>query len=385
MADPLFNPKSSDLIGVRVVSTSAERKEFIHFPYQHYKNDSAWVPPLLMEQEKLIDKKKNLFYKWADAEFFLAEKEGITVGRIAAVIDRRFNEVHQSKTGFFAFFECINDKAVASLMLRVVSDWLKQRGMEYMQGPTAPGMLDQIGFVVDGFHLPPSIMMPYSKNYYPALVEHAGMEKIMDLLAYRMSKQHNNWERIRRLVDAVAARNPGVTIRRFDFNKLDREVNVLYDIYNKAWSKNWGYTPLSKEEVYVLAKDLKLVLDPAITAIAEFQGKPIGFSISLPDLNQVLKKVGNGRLFPFGIFKLLYYKSKVTDTRTALMGVLPEFQGRGIDAMIHNAAIVGGLEKGYGSAEMSWILETNTEMVRLAEKLGGILEKRYRMFGKKLV
>jgi GNAT superfamily N-acetyltransferase len=380
----LENPKSSELIGIRVVTTSAERKQFIRFPYELYKDEPNWVPPLLIEQKKLIDRKKNVFYKWADAEFFLAEKEGKVVGRIAAVIDRRFNEVHNSKIGFFAFFECINDKAVAALMLRVVNDWLKQRGMESMQGPTAPGMLDLIGFLVEGFEHPPSILMPYTKRYYPELVEAAGLSKLMDLLAYRVTKDHNNWPRIQRAIGALKERNKGVTIRRFDFNKLDREVNVLYEIYNKAWAKNWGYSPLSKEELYALAKDLKLILDPNIAAIAEFEGKPVGFSISLPDFNQIFKKIGNGRLFPFGIFKLLYYKNKIKDTRTALMGILPEFQGRGIDAMIHHEVISRGLPKGYESAEMSWILETNVDMIRLAEKLGGILEKRYRMYGKPL-
>lgn len=369
--------------GISLVTTKEERKQFLEFPYKHYANDEHWVPPLKMEQKKLIDKKKNPFYENAEIALFLAEQDGRICGRIAAIEDRRYNEHHNTNTGFFGFFECINNKSAAKLLLKVAGDWLKQRGLTKVLGPSNPSMMDEIGILVDGFEHDPSIMMPYHKPYYDELIKSAGLEKEMDLLAFRVTQGKVAFERMYRAEEIVRRRLPRLKIREVNLKKLDEEIQIVRDIFNKAWSKNWGFIPMSHSELEALAKDLKLILDPKVAHIAEVADEPVAFSIALPDLNQVLKHM-DGTLFPTGIFKLLWNKRKINQLRTALMGVLPEYQGKGIDALLHKEAIINGREVGYNSSELSWVLESNKGMIRVAEKLGAHIEKRYRMYSKEL-
>lgn len=369
--------------GISLVTTKEERKQFLEFPYKHYANDEHWVPPLKMEQKKLIDKKKNPFYENAEIALFLAEQDGRICGRIAAIEDRRYNEHHNTNTGFFGFFECINNKSAAKLLLKVAGDWLKQRGLTKVLGPSNPSMMDEIGILVDGFEYDPSIMMPYHKPYYDELIKSAGLEKEMDLLAFRVTQGKVAFERMYRAEEIVRRRLPRLKIREVNLKKLDEEIQIVRDIFNKAWSKNWGFIPMSHSELEALAKDLKLILDPKVAHIAEVADEPVAFSIALPDLNQVLKHM-DGTLFPTGIFKLLWNKRKINQLRTALMGVLPEYQGKGIDALLHKEAIINGREVGYNSSELSWVLESNKGMIRVAEKLGAHIEKRYRMYSKEL-
>lgn len=371
------------LNGITYVSTDSERKKFIKFPYSHYEGDEYWVPPLLMEQKKLIDTKKNPFYNNADIALFLAERDGKTIGRIAAIEDRRYNEYHGTKTGHFGFFECINDSSVAKLLFKAANDWLRDRGLTEVMGPASPSMMDEIGVLVKGFDKYPSILMPYSKPYYDELLKSVGLEKTMDLYAYRVTQDTVSLDRIDRAGQIVKKRNPGLEIREVNLKKLKREIDIVRDIFNKAWSKNWGFIPLTDEEFDALADDLKMIVDTDFAHIAEIDGEPIGFSIALPDLNQALRHL-NGRLLPFGLFKLLYYQRKITQIRTALMGILPEYQGKGIDALMHKEAIENGLERGMYSSELSWVLESNTQMCRVAERIGGEVEKVYRVYKQQL-
>jgi len=368
-----------NLENIEKVTSSRDRKEFLDFPYRHYKDDKYWVPPLYMEQKKLIDTKKNPFYLNADIELFLARKNGKVVGRIAAIEDRRFNEYHDNKVGFFGFFECINDQHIAGQLFQAAENWLKDRGLEAILGPSSPSMMDEIGVLVEGFDKYPSIMMPYSKSYYDKLIKNVGLGKVMDLYAFRVSQDTVNRERIERAEAIVKRRMPNLKIREVNLKDLNNEVHIIRDIFNKTWSENWGFIPLSKEEFDDLAKDLKTIVNTDFAHIAEVEGDPVAFSIALPDFNQALKHL-NGKLLPFGIFKLLYYQSKISRIRTALMGVLPEYQGRGIDALMHKKAIDNGYEKGFHSSELGWVLETNTNMIRVAERLGAHREKTYRMY-----
>ena len=379
-----MSTETIDLNGIKVVSDKAEKQAFRDFIYSHYASDSHFIAPLKLDQSMLINTAKNPFYKHAEIELFLAIKNDNIVGRIAAVIDHRYNDHHKSKVGYFSFFECIDDPRVSNLLLRVVNDWLKERGMEYIQGPTAPGMMDVIGFLVEGFKVDPAIMMPYSKPYYPKLMESAGMDGIMDLLAYRVTRESVNFERVKR-VEPLLRKKLGdtFTVRPLNTRKLKTEVPLITEMYNKAWENNWGYTPLSEDDFMLLAKSMKPILDTDLAVVAEVSGKPIGFFIAIPDLNQVLKKM-DGTLFPTGIFKLLYNLRKIKDLRLALMGIVPEFQGKGVDALMEMQILEKALNKGYESAEMSWILESNIDMCRVAERTGAYIEKRYRMYGKKI-
>lgn len=369
--------------GVTLVTTKEERKQFIDFPYSHYQEDEHWVPPLKMEQKKLIDKEKNAFYENGNIALFLAEQNGEICGRIAAIQDHRYNDFHNNKTGFFGFFECIEDESVAALMFKVASDWLKQRGHTEVLGPSNPSMMDEIGILVDGFNYDPSFLMPYHKPYYDELIKSAGLEKAMDMYAYRVTQQTVSLDRMYRAEEIVRRRIPKLRIRNIDLKNIDREVQIVRRIFNEAWKENWGFIPLTEEELAATAKDFKMILDPDMAHVAEVDGEPIAFSIGIPDLNQALKHM-DGTLFPTGIFKLLWHKRNINRIRTALMGVLPEYQGKGIDALLHKETILNGREKGYNSSELSWVLETNKAMMQVADKIGAHIEKTYRMYSKEL-
>jgi len=369
--------------GVTLVTTKEERKQFLEFPYTHYEDDEHWIPPLRMEQKKLIDKEKNAFYNNGNIAMFLAEQNGKICGRIAAIEDHRFNDFHDSNIGFFGFFECIDDESVAKLLFKVTTDWLAEKGYTDVLGPSNPSMMDEIGILIDGFQFDPSIMMPYHKPYYDKLIKSAGMEKEMDMFAFRVTQETVSFDRMYRAEEIVKRRYPRLRIREVDMKNIEQEVETVREIFNQAWKDNWGFIPLTKEELASTANDFKMILDPKVAHIAEIAGEPIAFSIALPDLNQALKKI-DGKLFPFGIFKLLWHKRNINRIRTALMGVMPQYQGKGIDALLHKEAILNGREVGYKSSELSWVLETNTNMIRVAERLGAKIEKTYRMYRKEL-
>ncbi len=369
--------------GVTLVTTKEERKQFLEFPYTHYEDDEHWIPPLRMEQKKLIDKEKNAFYNNGNIAMFLAEQNGKICGRIAAIEDHRFNDFHDSNIGFFGFFECIDDESVAKLLFKVATDWLAEKGYTDVLGPSNPSMMDEIGILIDGFQFDPSIMMPYHKPYYDKLIKSAGMEKEMDMFAFRVTQETVSFDRMYRAEEIVKRRYPRLRIREVDMKNIEQEVETVREIFNQAWKDNWGFIPLTKEELASTANDFKMILDPKVAHIAEIAGEPIAFSIALPDLNQALKKI-DGKLFPFGIFKLLWHKRNINRIRTALMGVMPQYQGKGIDALLHKEAILNGREVGYKSSELSWVLETNTNMIRVAERLGAKIEKTYRMYRKEL-
>ena len=364
---------------ITLVTSKKERKQFLKFPYSHYKNDKYWVAPLRMEQKKLIDPQKNPFFDNADMAMFLIRQNGTVCGRIAAIEDRRYNNYHNSNTGFFGFFECIDNQTVARLLIKTACGWLKDRGLTQLLGPANPSMMDEVGILVDGFDQYPSILMPYHKPYYNKLLTAEGLKKEMDLYAFRAQCKNFPVERFQRGRKLVKKRNPGLEIRQVDLKNLDEEVQIVRDIFNKSWSKNWGFIPLTENELSALAEDLKMILNPKFAHIAEIDGTPVAFSIALPDLNQALRHM-NGRLFPIGIFKLLWYRRKVDRLRTALMGVIPEYRGKGIDALLNLKATENAVEEGYSGSELSWVLETNKEMRRIAERINGNIEKTYRMY-----
>lgn len=374
------SPKSNS---VTFITTDVEKKEFINFPYSHYEDDEYWVPPLLMEQKKLLNPQKNPFYKNAEIALFNAEHEGKPAGRLAAIIDHRYNDYHNAKTGFFGFFECIDRQSTADLLFRVAEDWLRDRGMADVLGPANPSMMDEIGILVEGFDKYPSIMMPYHKSYYDELLKGSGYEKEMDLLTYLVTQDSVDRDRANRAMEIVKKRLPSISIRKIKLKKIKEEVKIIREIFNSAWKNNWGFIPLSSEEFDALAKDLKTIVDPDFAHIAEIDGKPVAFSVALPDYNQIFRGM-NGKLLPFGWLKILIKKNKIDKVRTALMGVIPEYQGRGIDVLLHREAIENGLVEGVYSSEVGWILENNVQMVRVAEKIGGTLDKRYRMYKKTL-
>ncbi len=355
--------------------------EFIKFPWRIYKKDPQWVPPLIAERKEFLDKRKNPFFKHAEVVFYLSKKNGQTVGRIAGIINRNHIEYHQEKVGFFGLFECVKDYQVAKVLLDAVRSWLKSKGMEIMRGPANFSSNEEWGFLAEGFDSPPVIMMGYNPPYYLSFMESYGLVKAKDLYAYFIDKSLPPPERVVRMAENIKKRG-NIKIRNVNMKQFEGEVKRIKQIYNSAWSKNWGFVPMTDHEFDHLAKNLKRIVDPHMVFIAEVDQKPAGFSLALPDFNQVLARL-NGRLFPFGILKLLWHtkiKNKIDGVRIITMGVVPEFQKRGIDTVFYVETYNVGVKRGYRWAEMSWILEDNVLMNRTLRLLGAKLYKKYRIY-----
>lgn len=351
---------------------------FIKFPYAHYKNDPYWVPPLIMDQKFLLNQKKNPFFEHSDIQLFLAKSDHRIVGRIAGIIDHLHMKTHNEKVGFFGFFESIDDEAVSKALLSAAKNWVSERGMDAFRGPVNPSMNDSCGLLVDAFDDSPRLLMTYNPPYYATHFEQFGLDKVMDLYAYHVDGHAPPPPKLVRVADRVKAKS-NLTIRPVNMKHFDEEVLMIWEVYNKAWSKNWGFTPWTKEEFQHLGKEMKSTLIPDMALIVEKDGQPIAFSVSLPDMNRALIKT-NGRLFPTGLLKLLYHSKKIDWCRIIILGVIHEFQGKGIDAMLYLETWRNATKRGYFHGEMSWILESNTMMNRAATMLGGSIYKTYRIY-----
>lgn len=368
---------------VRPVVSASERKRFLTLPWSIYPDRyPAWVPPLLMEERKRLDPEKNPFFEHGDVALFLATQEGRPVGRIAAVENTLHNEYHADLVGFFGQFECVEDQEVANALLDAAAAWLRAQGLESIRGPVNFSLNEESGLLVDNFEDPPAILMTYNPPYYQRLLETWGMSKAKDLWAWSGSKQVFN-ERRFRVLERVIARSPHrIEVRNLDMKNFDRDVDLIRRLYNEAWEDNWGFTPMTDAEVDHMAKGLKPVVDPDLAMIGLVDGQPAGFALSLPDVNQAIKPV-NGRLFPFGILKLLRGMKRIDRIRIITLGLLPAYRRSGLDALFYFETFKRGTGKGY-HGESSWILEDNTVMNRALEKMGFSLYKTYRLYEKAL-
>ncbi|MFH1226488.1 MAG: N-acetyltransferase [Planctomycetota bacterium] len=361
--------------------------DFIYLPWtaRLYKGDLNWVPNLISEDKKLLDPNIHPFHRHGRVELFVAYSDmGKPVGRIAAIINEAHNKLYNDRTGFFGLFECVNDKAVAQELFIAVAGYLEKQGMKIMRGPMNFSTNETCGLLIDGFTSPPMFMMTYNPSYYMSLVENTGLVKSKDLFAWYVDDTLAVPDKMVRVANRVRSHH-NITIRQANMKHLDKEVKIIQDVYNKAWSNNWGFVPMTNEEFQHMAKDMKRIVDPSLLLIAEVEGKPAGFSLTLPDYNMALKHV-NGRLFPFGIFKLLWhvYINKINRARVITMGIIPEYQKRGIDVLFYLETIKNGKALGYKGAELSWILEDNILMNRTIESLGARLYKKYRIYDKML-
>jgi len=374
------------LVKIRRVENDQDKMRFIKLPWEIYRDDPNWVPPLIFDVRNNLNPQKNPFFKHSEIEFYLAEKDGKLVGRIAAIKNDNHNNFYKDKAGFFGFFETIDDEEVSDLLLDAACDWCKNKGFDTIIGPVNPSTNDECGLLIDGFDSPPVFLMTYNPKHYAKKIEDFGFEKAKDLYAYDIESQVINDEKVmaklERMADLMAKRS-GVTLRKVNMKDLINEVRKIEDVYNSAWEDNWGFVPLTTDEFDYMAASLKAVVNPDLVMFAEIDGKPVGFSLSLPDFNQVLKKM-NGRLLPFGIFKLLTGKKKINNLRVIIMGVKPEYQKKGIDSLFYLETIKAGNRGGYRGAEISWVLEDNMPMRMTAEKLGAKIYKTYRIYQKNL-
>lgn len=373
------------MIEIIEVKTSKQLKSFIDFQHDLYKGDPNYVPELFIAQRDLLSPGKHPFHEHSKLQAFLAFRNNRIVGRIAAILNNNHNSFNKTSDGFFGFFDAIEDQEVANSLFETAAAWLRQRGANKLIGPANPTTNDACGLLIDGFDLPPVAMMTYNKPYYATLIENAGLRKQVDLVAYDLKAAEAD-DRSVRLQEAIETRlkTKGITIRPINMKDFKNEVDKVKEVYNTAWNKNLGFVPATDAEFKYLAKDMKMILDPDFCLVAEHNGSFVGFALAIPDINEILRTIPRGRLFPFGIFKLLFGVKKIKYLRVLALGVVDGYRKLGIEACFYARIIQGAKKKQLRGAEASWILEHNEMMKKGIESIKGRIYKTYRMYEKSL-
>ncbi|MFL5892098.1 MAG: GNAT family N-acetyltransferase [Solirubrobacterales bacterium] len=369
-------------VSVRPVKGKRDLDAFIELPFRLHRG-TPWVPPLVFERRDFLNRDKNPFFEHADAEYFLAERDGKVVGRITAHLDERWTQFQGGNDGMFGFFETENDPEVARALLDTAKGWLRERGRERMLGPMDFTTNDECGILIEGYELDPLVLEPWHPPYYRQILEGLGMTKTMDLLMWELYlgklKQGDRFHDFIHEAARKAEAEHGVTVRHMRKRDLEAEVARFMDVYNAAWGPNWGFVPITEEEVRFQAKNLKPILDENWAMIAEREGEVVGAALTLPDINQVLAKM-NGRLFPFGWWHFLTGRSKIDKVRVFALGVKPEYQHFGVAAALFVRHVEVAARVRQKGGEMGWILEVNEPMNRAMEGMGGSIVKRYRLY-----
>ena len=367
---------------IKKVSRAKEKKLFIDLEWKLNKDCPNWISPLRMERKRLLDTKKNPFFQHSQIELFIAYKGKEAVGRIAAITNENHNKFQNDNAGFWGFFECIDEQETADALFDAAAAWLREQGKDNMYGPINPSTNDEVGILIDGFETPPYMMMTQTHPYYQRLAENYGHEKAKDLYAWIVpvkEAQANVTEKMRR-VSGKIMKKYNIRLRNMEIKNLREEIKIIKDIYNDAWSRNWGFVPFTDAEIDNLADDLKPVADQDLLFFGYKDDKPIAFSLTLPNVNEILRNIPNGRLFPFGLFKLLFGMKKIKSVRVLVLGVKKEFQYIGLGSIFYLKSIENALARGYTMGEMSWILEDNHAMNRAIEAIGSKKYKTYRIY-----
>ena len=366
--------------GVEVIAADNPKllNEFVELPFRLHRDLPHWVPPLRIAVKELLDRAKHPYYKDAEAEFFVAKKDGQVVGRVAAIYDKAHNRFHEENAGFFGFFECINDPVVAEALLQRAKRWVFDRGARFMRGPVNPSTNYECGMLVEGFDSDPMVMMTYNPEYYPALMEKAGLRKSKDLWAWVHHSERIDLKKIGRVAEKALSHHK-CTVRPIDMKRFDADVEHVWNVYNSAWERNWGFIPMSKEEFKLQGKEMKQILKPDLVLIGEVGGRVVGFALALPDVNFALKPA-KGKLLPTGLIKILYYQRLIKSVRVLALGVVEEYRSTGLAAGFYAMLVQNAKKLGYGDCEMSWILEDNVMMNRSLEVMGAKRYKTYRIY-----
>jgi len=363
------------------VESRADRNAFIKFPWKIYKNDPAWVPPLVIERKEFLSR-KHPFYEHGDAALFLARAGGEIVGRIMASDDPNYNALHQSNVGCFGLFESIDDQAVANALFEAAAGWIRRKGREEIIGPIDYSTNYVCGLLIDGFQHSPTLLTSHNPPYYRQLIEGWEFEKAIDLYAWWFSDFAEAAARLRRLTSRMKDRQPA-SIRPADLKNLEKEGRRIREIYNEAWEKNWGFVPFAEREIDYMTKELKPIVESDLTLLAEVEGQPVGFILAVRDINVVLQKI-NGRLtwfgLPIGLIKLLYYRRRIKKGRLIALGVIPKYRRRGVAEALVLRIIEEGMIKRGGAGELSLTLENNFMINRFLEAIGAQKYKTYRIY-----
>jgi GNAT superfamily N-acetyltransferase len=342
-----------------------------------YDGDANWVPPLKRDVHELIDPARHPFHEHAKVQLFVVRRGSEVVGRIAAVHNFLHVERHDELVGFFGFFECERDPDIARALFDAAGSWLAARGLMTMRGPASFSLNEECGLLVSGFDGPPVVMMPYNPPWYPDLVEDYGFTKAKDLVSYYLANAVPT-ERMIRTTEKLKERY-NITVRPLDKKRFSDEVELVRTVYNSAWYENWGHVPMTDAEITHMAKQLKPVIEPSLVVFAYSGDDLAGFGLALPDLNVALKKM-NGRLFPFGWLKALYYSRKIDTARVMILGVLDKYRRQGVAELMELEMMEAAPKRGIVNADFSWILEDNLVMRTPLEKLGAQVYRVHRMY-----
>ena len=372
-------------VQISPVRSRRDLARFIDVPWKLFdrRRFPAWVPPLRLTVKDALDTKNNPFYQNADRELFLATRDGQPVGRIAAIENRAHNRFHEDKVGFFGFFECADDQEAADALFAAAEGWLKTRGLDTMRGPMNPSTNQECGLLIEGFDVHPVFMTNWNPAYFLPLMDRAGFVKAKDLYGYWYQASGPDKLTLPPRVAALARRavtESGVTFRDIDIGRFDTEVDVLWDIYNSAWEKNWGFVPMTRAEFVHTARDLKPLVDPRLAFVAEVEGKPAGVMVNLLDYAHAQVEIGNGRLFPFGFLKLLAARRKLKSGRMMVLGIKAEHRTRSILPLFIHELVRRAEAMDAVGGEASWILEDNLQMVRTMELVGAPLYRKWRIY-----
>jgi hypothetical protein len=365
------------------VERGAELKDFVDLPWRIYTEYPMWVPPLKKEVRRLLDPRRHPFWASAERKLFLARRGSETVGRIAGIIDRRYNELHDEKMGIWGFFECMDEPPAAAALFSAVEAWVHQKGMTFLRGPLNPSTNYEVGLLIEGFDYPPALMMTYNPPYYARLVESCGFTKEKDLLAFLIEGDYQLPEWMDRLAERVA-RKKGVCIRPFRPKEQNAEFALIQEIYNASWSGNWGFVPLSDDEMRDIQKSVMTFADPDLAFFIYYERDPAAVCVIFPDVNPLLKRL-NGRIGLLGLLKAVLYRRKITGLRCLIFGVKDAYRqlGFALLAIRHIYEVVRQKAR-YRSLELGWTLEDNEAVNTLLEEGGARPCKKYRIFRKPL-
>jgi GNAT superfamily N-acetyltransferase len=368
-------------------------RSFIEFPWEVYRGDPYWVPPLLSERKAFLNPSSNPFFQHGRVQLYIARRGGRIVGTIGAFTNDLYNQFHETNVGWFGFFEVLEDPEAAAALLATAEAWARAAGHLAILGPAQFSTNDEIGLLVDGFDDRPRILMTYNPRRYAGYLEAAGYGKAMDLWAHttNLAKFHQSGglpPKLLRVINKVRQRER-FHVRALDMSKYEGEVDRVKDLYNKSWARNWGFVPMTDAEFDRMGEQMKSIIDPDLVAIVELDGEMVGFGLTLPDLNEPLRlaypRPGSPEWWTF--VKLVWHwkvRRRVSWMRAFALGVLPEYRGRGVDALMYMFTVEAGLRKGYHTVEMSWILENNDMMNRAIRVFGGEVYKTYRVYEKRL-
>lgn len=362
------------------VETRADRRAFLYLPKELYRDDPYWIPPLWDVKKELVGFKRHPFWEHNESQAFLVARGQQVVGRVLALVNHAHNQRYQEQRGFFGFFECTDDEAAAKRLFDNARQWLRDRGMTAVRGPTNPSLNYEIGTLVDGFDSPPTFMITYNPPYHDALIKAAGLTPTQEVYSYNCGIEMLDSldPKLQFILDEVKKRF-AVHTRPIDRKRFQEDVRTFLDIYNRSLENTWGYVPMSAAEVDHQAKGLKHLLVPGLTSIAEIDGDPVGAGFGLLDYNPLIKKIG-GHLFPFGWLRLFLERKKLQRVRLISANVVPKYQKWGLGLVTLERIVPDAIGMGIREGEFSWVLESNTLSRKSIERGGGQMTKQHRLY-----